>query len=114
VFSCLSVYAFARAVFGTWYKALGFVVALEGYMTCTAGWLSITALVFLVAINAIANGCRVAAEREAELELSAARVQRRGSTAPRRAVGAVGDRASGKRLTRAVDPGSQRQAIASA
>jgi hypothetical protein len=25
VFSCLSVYAFARAVFGTWYKALGFV-----------------------------------------------------------------------------------------
>ena len=28
VFSCLSVYAFARAVFGTWYKALGFVIAL--------------------------------------------------------------------------------------
>jgi hypothetical protein len=30
VFSCLSVYAFAQAVFGTWYKALGFVIALEG------------------------------------------------------------------------------------
>jgi hypothetical protein len=66
VFSCLSVYAFARAVFGAWYKALGFVVALEGYMTFTAGWLSVAALVFLAAINAIANGCRVAAEREAE------------------------------------------------
>lgn len=67
VFSCLSVYSFARSVFGTWYKALGFVVALEGYMTFTTGWLSVTALVFLIAINAIANGCRVAAEREAEI-----------------------------------------------
>ena len=37
VFSSLSVYAFARTVFGSWYKALGFVVALEGYMTFTTG-----------------------------------------------------------------------------
>ena len=61
VFSCLSVYAFSRAVFGSWYKALGFVIALEGYMTFTTGWLSVTALVFLIAINAVTNGCRVAA-----------------------------------------------------
>ncbi len=93
VFSCLSVYAFARAVFGSWYKALGFVIAVEGYMTCTAGWLSVTALVFLIVINAIANGCRVAAEREAELRRGADRAaKRRGSArsaAPRRAAGAV-------------------------
>jgi hypothetical protein len=103
VFSCLSVYAFARAVFGTWYKALGFVIALEGYMTFTAGWLSVTALVFLIAINAIANGCRVAAERDAELRHGAAQAarQRRGpqrSTAARRGAGVVlglvADRAS--------------------
>lgn len=68
VFSCLSVYSFSRSVFGSWYKALGFVAAIEGYMTFTDGWLSITALVFLIAINAIANGCRVACERQAELD----------------------------------------------
>lgn len=68
VFSCLSVFSFSRSVFGSWYKALGFVMAIEGYMTFTSGWLSTTALVFLVAINLIANGCRVAAERQAELD----------------------------------------------
>jgi len=105
VFSCLSVYAFARAVFGTWYKALGFVIALEGYMTFTAGWLSVTALVFLIAINAIANGCRVAAERDAELRHGAARAARRRrgpqrAAAVRRGAGAVlglvAERASGR------------------
>lgn len=105
VFSCLSVYAFARAVFGTWYKALGFVIALEGYMTCTAGWLSVTALVFLIVINAIANGCRVAIEREAELRRGADRAakQRRGSprsTAPRRSAGARAGSGMGADLPR--------------
>lgn len=99
VFSCLSVYAFARAVFGTWYKALGFVVAVEGYMTFTAGWLSVAALVFLVSINAITNGCRVATEREAEFTHCPAK--RRGSlrSAPRGASAglSLADRASGER-----------------
>ncbi len=57
------------------------MMALEGSMTFTAGWLGVTALVFQIAINAIANGCFVAAEREAELGHGAAPAtkQRRGS-----------------------------------
>ena len=51
-------------------------VRLPTYMTFTAGWLSVTALVFLIAINAIANGCRVAAERDAELGRGTARAAR--------------------------------------
>jgi hypothetical protein len=74
-------------------------------MTFTTGWLSITALVFLIAINASANGCRVAAERDAELRHGAAQAarQRRGPqrlAAARRGAGAVlglvVDRASGQ------------------
>ena len=82
-------------------------------MTCTTGWLSVTALVFLVAINAVANGYRVAAEREAELKPSAARVQRRGAAAPRRAIGAVlnlaVDSASRAPVARAVGPEQRRR-----
>ena len=92
-------------MFGSWYKALGFVIALEGYMTFTAGWLSITALVFLIAINAIANGCRVAAELDAEFRHGAAQAARQRrrpqrSAAVQRGAGAVlglvADRASGR------------------
>jgi hypothetical protein len=55
----------------------------QGYMTFTAGWLSVAALVFLIAINAIANGCRVAAERDSELRRGADRAaKRRGSPRP--------------------------------
>jgi hypothetical protein len=39
VFSCLSVYAFASSVFGSWYKALGFVICrlAKVPVVCTQG-----------------------------------------------------------------------------
>jgi hypothetical protein len=60
LYSAPTVYQWARMAFGTWYKALGFVVLLEGVMTFTHGWLAITALGYLIAINAIAAGAEIA------------------------------------------------------
>lgn len=48
-------------MFGSRMKAIGFTALIEGIMmTADAGWLSAVALVYLVAINAVANGCRLA------------------------------------------------------
>lgn len=57
LYSARTVYQWGRLAFGSWAKALGFTVLLEGVMTCSAQpWLAITALVYLCAINAIATG----------------------------------------------------------
>lgn len=60
LYSGTTVYQWGRLAFGSWYKALGFTVLLEGVMTFSHGWLSGTALGYLVAINAIATGATLA------------------------------------------------------
>jgi len=61
LFSVLTVYGWSTEMFGSKIKALGFTVLIEGIMmTAAAGWLNLIALGYLVAINAIANGCRLA------------------------------------------------------
>ena len=50
-------------MFGSTAKAVGFTALLEVegiMMTADAGWLSAIALGYLVVINAVANGCRLA------------------------------------------------------
>lgn len=61
LFSALTVLGWSTDMFGSKVKALGFTALLEGIMmTADAGWLSAIALCYLVAINAVANGCRLA------------------------------------------------------
>jgi hypothetical protein len=58
--SALTVFHWARSAFGSGAKALGFAVLLEGVLTFSrTPWLSIGALVYLVAINATATGVRL-------------------------------------------------------
>ena len=61
VFSALTVLGWSSDMFGSRLKAIGFTALLEGIMmTADAGWLSAIALCYLVVINAVANGCRLA------------------------------------------------------
>lgn len=61
LFSALTVLGWSRDMFGSTAKAVGFTALLEGIMmTANAGWLSAIALGYLVVINAVANGCRLA------------------------------------------------------
>jgi hypothetical protein len=61
LFSALTVLGWSTDMFGSKVKAIGFTALLEGIMmTADAGWLSAIALGYLVAINAVANGCRLA------------------------------------------------------
>lgn len=61
VFSALTVLGSSTDMFGSKVRAIGFTALLEGIMmTADAGWLSAIALCYLVVINAIANGCRLA------------------------------------------------------
>jgi hypothetical protein len=61
LFSALTVLGWSSDMFGSRAKAIGFTALLEGIMmTADAGWLSAIALCYLVAINAVANGCRLA------------------------------------------------------
>lgn len=64
-----TVYGWAKAAFGAWYKALGFVLLLEGSMVAAGevghglaafGWV---ALFYLVGINAVAAACALALGR---------------------------------------------------
>lgn len=56
-YSAKTVYEWALIAFKHWVKAVAFVVLLEGVMTfATTRWLSATALVLLVVVNAIAVG----------------------------------------------------------
>jgi VIT1/CCC1 family predicted Fe2+/Mn2+ transporter len=61
LYSATTVYQWGRLAFGSWYKALGFAVLIEGVMTfSTVGWLSAVALGYLACINAIATGATLA------------------------------------------------------
>ena len=61
VFSALTVLGWSSDMFGSRLKAIGFTALLEGIMmTADAGWLSAITLGYLVVINAVANGCRLA------------------------------------------------------
>jgi len=62
IFSALTVYEWCHTAFDQQkYKAFGYVVAIEGVMVTTSiQWLAITALVYLVCINATATGCTLA------------------------------------------------------
>ncbi len=61
LYSATTVYSWGRLAFGSWAKALGFTVLLEGVMVASGqAWLSIMALVYLCAINAIATGVTLA------------------------------------------------------
>jgi hypothetical protein len=61
LFSALTVLGWSTNMFGARAKALGFTLLLEGIMmTSSAGWLTAIALTYLVLINAVAHGCRLA------------------------------------------------------
>jgi len=84
-FSMLTVYKFGRAAFDDERKALGFVLALEGVMLVSHGTTSLVALLLLVAINAIANGCVIALSREATARRQDADARRSATRAKNRA-----------------------------
>jgi hypothetical protein len=54
------VLGWSTDMFGSKVKAIGFTALLEGIMTTDAEWLAEIALGYLVVINAVANGCRLA------------------------------------------------------
>lgn len=60
LFSATTVYQWGRLAFGSWYKALGFVVLIEGTMTFTHGWLSMGALCYLIVINVVGTSTTIA------------------------------------------------------
>lgn len=64
LFSALTVYQWARSAFGSVWKAFGFTILLEGILTFShTGWLSLGALVYLIAINATATRVKLSRER---------------------------------------------------
>jgi len=61
VFSAKTVYEWTHKAFESKPKALGFVILAEGIMTLsTQEWLSISALVYLVAVNGFGTGVSLA------------------------------------------------------
>lgn len=61
LYSARTVFQWGELALASRAKALGFTVLLEGVMTCSQqDWLSVTALVYLCAINAIATGVTLA------------------------------------------------------
>lgn len=61
LFSAKTVYQWGELALSSKVKAVGFTILLEGVMTTSSQeWLSITALVYLCAINAIATGVTLA------------------------------------------------------
>ena len=65
VYSATTVYKWGVIAFSSPVKAVGFVVLLEGILTFSPEhFLSITALVTLMAINAIATACNLIAQRK--------------------------------------------------
>jgi hypothetical protein len=61
VFSATTVYGWGRLAFGHGAKAAGFCVLVEGVLLASrTQWLAVVALAYLVAINAVATGCRLA------------------------------------------------------
>ena len=65
-YSAKTVWQWGTIAFQNAFKAVGFVVLLEGVMvTSHIMWLAITALVYLMAINGIATGCNLTTQRVA-------------------------------------------------
>jgi hypothetical protein len=61
LFSAMTVIRWAECAFGSMPKAIGFTVLLEGVLLYSrTPWLALGALGYLVFINAVANGARVA------------------------------------------------------
>jgi hypothetical protein len=85
LFSVFTIFKFGMVAFnGDRFKAVGFVAALEGVMLVSQGTTSVVALLLLVALNAIANGCVIAVSRDAterrrlhDAQRSATRAQNR-------------------------------------
>lgn len=70
LFSALTVLGWSADIFGNRAKALGFTMLLEGIMMASsAAWLTAIALTYLVLINAVANGCRLALRDTATAEV---------------------------------------------
>lgn len=64
IFSFYTVYHWGKKAFGSIFKAAGFVVLVEGTMVFSnIQWLAITALVFLITINGVATGIKLALDR---------------------------------------------------
>ena len=64
LYSAKTVYEWGARAFQSGWKALGFVVLVEGVMvTSTVPWLGYAALAYLVCINGIATGCTLALEK---------------------------------------------------
>jgi hypothetical protein len=88
-FSLLTVVEWAASCFGTErrletaIKAIGFTTLVEALMmTSTAIWLSVGCLVLLIAINAVANGCRIAMRSAAAAGVSTPRATTMASPRP--------------------------------
>ena len=65
VYSAKTVFSWGSRAFHSGIKAVGFVVLTEGVMTLSSlHWLAVMALVYLMAINAIATGCTLALEKK--------------------------------------------------
>lgn len=61
LYSASTVYRWGRLAFASAPKAFGFTVLIEGVMTlATDSWLSIAALSYLIAMNAVATGVTLA------------------------------------------------------
>jgi len=60
LFSATTVYAWCKQAFQSSVKAFGFVLLVEGTMVISqVQWLSVAALVYLIAINGVATGCQL-------------------------------------------------------
>lgn len=65
LYSALTVYAWARAAFGSVYKAVGFCVLLEGILTFGHILaLGLSALMLLVFINAVSAACALQVRKD--------------------------------------------------
>lgn len=64
LYSAKTVYEWGSRAFMNAWKAVGFVVLVEGVMvTSSVPWLGYAALAYLVCINGIATGCTLALEK---------------------------------------------------
>lgn len=76
-YSATTVYQWGRSAFRSPMKAGAFAVLVEGIMTLsTQHWLSVVALVYLIAINATATGCTLALAQQATQSKEQAKAER--------------------------------------
>ncbi|PTY03928.1 hypothetical protein DB346_02850 [Verrucomicrobia bacterium LW23] len=69
LFSAKTVWQFGQRAFNDRWKATGFVLILEGVMVFSStDWLAMTALAYLIIINAIATGTNLALEDEISIK----------------------------------------------